>query len=195
MSSRMNSRNSTLMIFWGTLFVPDVVKTTDFSSFDSTNSKCNMNILTSLNFLTRTFAYWVRIVLRWKTLALHLGGYIAGVYQLLVGERGGFDPTRSTKSLHHSRTGVPTINKSPRNLRQGAGSIFQRWVCRTQQQQWQQSGIGCLTTTGWITKNIGAKFVASSAWTIISLSCHRSLKKEQLFKQKITAAGYKKFKK
>ncbi len=26
------------------------------------------------------------------------------------------------------------INKSPRNFRQGPGSIFQRWVCRTQQQ-------------------------------------------------------------
>ncbi len=32
-------------------------------------------------------------------------------------------------------TNIPTINKSPRNLRQGAGLIFQRWVCRTQQQK------------------------------------------------------------
>ncbi len=28
---------------------------------------------------------------------------------MLVGDRGGFDLTRSTKSHHHSRTGVPTI--------------------------------------------------------------------------------------
>ncbi len=38
--------------------------------------------------------------------------------------RGAFDPTRSTKFPHHSTTGVPTINKSPRNLRRGV--IFQR---------------------------------------------------------------------
>ncbi len=54
---------------------------------------------------------------------------------MLVGNRCGFVPTRSTKAPYQGRTGVPTINKLPQNLRQGTGSIFQRWVCRTQQQQ------------------------------------------------------------
>ncbi len=39
--------------------------------------------------------------------------------QLLVGDRGGFDPSRSTKSPHHGRTGVPTITKLPRNPLRG----------------------------------------------------------------------------
>ncbi len=35
------------------------------------------------------------------------------------------DTTRSTKSTHHSRTGIPAIIKAPQNLRQGAGLLFQ----------------------------------------------------------------------
>ncbi len=46
------------------------------------------------------------------------------VYQLLIEDRGGIDPSRSTKSPHHRSTGVPTIIESPSNSRQEAGFIL-----------------------------------------------------------------------
>ncbi len=45
---------------------------------------------------------------------------------MLTGDRGGFDPSRSTKSPHHSRTGDPAIIQSPRNSRQGAGYVLSK---------------------------------------------------------------------
>ncbi len=45
---------------------------------------------------------------------------------MLVGERGGFEPSRSTKTPHHSRIGVPTIIESPRNPRQGSRYILSK---------------------------------------------------------------------
>ncbi len=49
-----------------------------------------------------------------------------GVYQLLVGDRGGFDPSRRTKSPNHSRTSDPTVIKLPKNYCEGAGCILSR---------------------------------------------------------------------
>ncbi len=55
------------------------------------------------------------------------------VNQLLVGDRSGFDPSRSTKSPHHSRTGVPTFIELPSNSRQGAGYILSKMSAANKQ--------------------------------------------------------------
>ncbi len=49
-----------------------------------------------------------------------------GYINSLVGEICGFGLCRSTIFPHQSRTGDPNIIKSPRNSRQGAGSIWSK---------------------------------------------------------------------
>ncbi len=48
--------------------------------------------------------------------------------QSLVGDRGGFCPSRSTIFPHHSRTGDPTVIKSLQKPHQGAGYILSK-IC------------------------------------------------------------------